>query len=280
MKSLKPLNMVTLLNDQAPTKLDAPAGRITHMTEKAHEHLEIERKYEVPQGATIPENIEGFEVGQPVTFHLDATYFDTPDNALAKQHTALRRRNGGDDAGWHLKIRRPEGVHETTWLLTDEPSEAMRQKVGELLGEKAELTAIATIRSTRVRRILSMQSEPVIELVDDTVVAKDERQGVDRTWREWEAELIDGADPAFLDQLEPALTKAGALVSLNESKIGRAVGGSWLIAARKGATANELASLAAADLADRLQALTPGDPRIAQLRRTAAQLAMIDRVKA
>lgn len=259
-------------------KVCCPAGRITHMTEKAHEHLEIERKYEVPQTATIPETIQGFETGEPVTFHLDATYFDTPDNALAKQHTALRRRNGGDDAGWHLKIRRPEGVHETTWPLTDEPGEAMRQKVEELLGEQAELTAIATIRSTRVRRILSVQGEPVIELVDDTVVARDERQRVDRTWREWEAELIDGADPAHLDRLEPALFEAGALVSLNESKIGRAVGGSWLIAAKKGATANELASLATADLADRFQAMVPEDPRIAELRRTAAHLAGVDRV--
>src|SRR3954452_19955683 len=35
---------------------------------------------------------------------LDAVYFDTDDLRLAAAGRTLRRRTGGDDAGWHLKV--------------------------------------------------------------------------------------------------------------------------------------------------------------------------------
>ena len=35
---------------------------------------------------------------------LDAVYFDTPGHDLAAHHVTLRRRTGGTDAGWHLKL--------------------------------------------------------------------------------------------------------------------------------------------------------------------------------
>ncbi|PAX84718.1 CYTH domain-containing protein, partial [Streptomyces albidoflavus] len=38
---------------------------------------------------------------------LDATYFDTDDGRLAATRTTLRRRTGGHDAGWHLKLPVP-----------------------------------------------------------------------------------------------------------------------------------------------------------------------------
>ena len=35
---------------------------------------------------------------------LEAVYFDTEDLRLARAGVTLRRRRGGDDAGWHLKL--------------------------------------------------------------------------------------------------------------------------------------------------------------------------------
>ncbi len=35
---------------------------------------------------------------------LDATYFDTDDLRLAREGITLRRRTGGDDEGWHVKL--------------------------------------------------------------------------------------------------------------------------------------------------------------------------------
>src|SRR3954470_4353798 len=42
--------------------------------------------------------------GEPVRQRLSATYFDTVDLRLASAGLTLRRRTGGDDAGWHLKV--------------------------------------------------------------------------------------------------------------------------------------------------------------------------------
>ena len=41
-------------------------------------------------------------------FRLDNTYYDTPSAHLAQFGVTLRRREGGPDAGWHLKV--PAGV--------------------------------------------------------------------------------------------------------------------------------------------------------------------------
>src|ERR1700736_4463049 len=35
---------------------------------------------------------------------LDAEYYDTPDLRLIKSGVTLRRRYGGSDEGWHLKL--------------------------------------------------------------------------------------------------------------------------------------------------------------------------------
>ena len=51
-------------------------------------------------------------MGQQVEQLLEATYFDTPDLDLAAHGVTLRRRSGGNDAGWHVKI--PQGKDTRT----------------------------------------------------------------------------------------------------------------------------------------------------------------------
>jgi CHAD domain-containing protein len=67
---------------------------------------ETERKYEVPSGMTLPDadRLFGLAVGSSDEAELDVTYFDTDDLRLARSGVTLRRRAGGDDAGWHLKL--------------------------------------------------------------------------------------------------------------------------------------------------------------------------------
>ena len=67
----------------------------------AGQHLEIERKYSVPDGAPPPSGLG--EVADVRELELVAEYLDTEDLALAARGTSLRRRTGGDDDGWHLK---------------------------------------------------------------------------------------------------------------------------------------------------------------------------------
>src|SRR5690348_6106330 len=67
---------------------------------------EIERKYEGP--AVRPDLLADLpgvaEVRGPDPLSLEATYYDTADTRLARAGIVLRRREGGDDEGWHAKL--------------------------------------------------------------------------------------------------------------------------------------------------------------------------------
>src|SRR4051812_42587629 len=68
---------------------------------------EGEAKYDPHDDTGIPHLSGGPRVGRvsrPTVHDLAATYFDTVDLRLANAGITLRRRTGGDDAGWHLKL--------------------------------------------------------------------------------------------------------------------------------------------------------------------------------
>ena len=84
---------------------------------------EVERKFSVVE-TTVSPSFEGLStIGRverlPVQ-HLDAVYFDTPAHDLAAHRITLRRRTGGPDAGWHLKLPGDGFRTEVTEPLTDE----------------------------------------------------------------------------------------------------------------------------------------------------------------
>ncbi|WP_230008361.1 CYTH domain-containing protein, partial [Microbacterium sp. Bi128] len=75
--------------------------------------LETEQKYDAGTSAALPDlqEIEGVDhVAEPVTDQLEAVYFDTPALVLAARRITLRRRTGGADEGWHLKL--PAGADQ------------------------------------------------------------------------------------------------------------------------------------------------------------------------
>src|SRR4051794_25663615 len=79
------------------------------------QHAEVERTYD-PGEVPHPPDLSGLAgvtaLGEPATTTLDATYFDTGDLALVRAGVSLRRRTGGDDEGWHLKLPVPGGREE------------------------------------------------------------------------------------------------------------------------------------------------------------------------
>src|SRR5271154_450033 len=71
------------------------------------DHLEIEQKFDVDPDFERPDFAAvtaGVAAAAPVLQHLSATYFDTADGRLQAAKITLRRRTGGSDAGWHLKL--------------------------------------------------------------------------------------------------------------------------------------------------------------------------------
>ncbi|MFP3464778.1 CYTH domain-containing protein [Leifsonia sp. SIMBA_070] len=200
-----------------------------------HSQVEIERKYDVEAEARHPQLVGVGAVavqGEPVRHELVATYFDTPDLALAQQRTAVRVRRGGHDAGWHVKLPAEEGRTELHWPLTDddEPPAELREHLRSIIGD-AQLVPIARVTNQRDSVVLQDAAGfEVAELTDDHVRSEDLRAGGTREWREWEVELLAGAPDtrerrtALLDGIEERLLAAGARPSASSSKLQRALG--------------------------------------------------------
>lgn len=206
--------------------------------------LEIERKYDVDAGTPLPDwrALPGIaRVGEAEPRALDARYLETADGALARAATALRRRTGGPDAGWHIKQSTPEGKHETHWPLGDtgDAADSGDQPVvpAEIVAALAGIAAppflaLARIRNARTAYALrDADGGLVAEFVDDRVEATDVRRGVTASWREWELELGSAAptDPAARAALFAAadelVAQAGGRVAASDSKLARILGG-------------------------------------------------------
>jgi CHAD domain-containing protein len=194
-------------------------------------HLEVERKYDVDTLFALPELTgQGGVVAAdgPVEHHLEAVYYDTPDLRLIRARVTLRRRTGGPDAGWHLKL--PAGVarrevHAPLGPAAGDPPRALLEPVTGIL-RGASARPVATLRTRRlVTELRDADGRVVAEVAEDMVTAAAPAEGSNQpaevhTWREVEVELVDG-DEDVLEAVEKALTAAGARPSASASKLGR-----------------------------------------------------------
>jgi CHAD domain-containing protein len=199
--------------------------------------VEVERKFEGGPDVVLPElaGIGGVAtVGDAVTHELDATYYDTPDLRLARARITLRRRTGGTDAGWHLKlptaiagsrreVHAPLGTRRTVV-----PRAVTEPVTAVLRGVRPQ--PVATLQTTRlVTDLLDAEGRVLAEVAADTVtgtaLAPDAGSPADvTTWREIEVELVDG-DRALLDDVTDALAAAGIRPSDSPSKLSRVLAG-------------------------------------------------------
>ncbi|TXS57671.1 CYTH domain-containing protein, partial [Streptomyces sp. t39] len=60
----------------------------------------------------VDQRLGGLSVEDLAIGELDAVYYDTEDLRLAAASVTLRRRTGGADAGWHLKLPVEPGVRD------------------------------------------------------------------------------------------------------------------------------------------------------------------------
>jgi len=170
------------------------------MGRRPTEHLETELKFEVGLDFVLPD-LGGLSGGGAVTAPdaalLVASYFDTADLRLAKARITLRRRTGGDDAGWHLKLPVTAGTRRELQVpLGDDaaavPPQLASQVSAWVRDEPLQVVAVLETRRT-VRRLTSAGGETLAEVADDVVTGRVPGPGVapgePATWREIEVEL-------------------------------------------------------------------------------------------
>ena len=161
---------------------------------------------------------------------LVAVYYDTDDFRLARAHVTLRRRTGGTDSGWHLKLP-PDGMngdgrHEVTLpLRAGRPGSVPTTLADHVIAITggAELRPLATQKTTRIPvTLLDDAGQPGVEIVDDTVTVTGGVHSGD-SYREIEVEVM--STPSLLDPAVRVLTSAGAEPSASTSKGIRALVG-------------------------------------------------------
>ncbi|MEU9195880.1 CYTH and CHAD domain-containing protein [Streptomyces hundungensis] len=195
---------------------------------------EIERKFEFPPAdgedrTELPDltGVSGIArvAAQGVT-ELDAVYYDTQDLRLDAAQLTLRRRTGGDDAGWHLKVPVAAGVRdEIRAPLSDDVPPALAALLRSRVREGQLVPVVRLLSSREVSLLLADDAMPLAELSIDTVVAQGLSDGAtSTTWTEIEVELAEGVhDQDLLDAVENALRTAGILPSASASKVARAL---------------------------------------------------------
>ena len=250
-------------------------------------HSEVEVKLDASEGMPPPD-LSGLcaAVSDAVTVQLVATYFDTADLRLARRDITLRRRIGGEDAGWHLKV--PSGEQEKLELRLP-PGPASHGVPHELLDEVRGIVRdqpvepVAVLRTTRVeRRLVGPDGHVMASVADDTVSAERLLPGevAVSSWREVEVELVEG-DRELLRSATDRLVEQGLTPSAEGSKLARALGPLPRRAAPTtsslgpGGSAGDVLLAYVADQVDRLLSWDPGvrrsDDRAIHQMRTASR---------
>ncbi len=199
--------------------------------------VEIEQKFEVPDGFVIPD-LSALALGtngvvavdEPVVHELAATYVDTVDLDLLARRWVLRRRTGGTDAGWHLKRPSADGArdelsHPAGRSATVVPAAVQREVAVFVRGKK--LQPIARLSSRRT--VVSLRdaegeaaAEVMIDDVDAVAFGADGAELGTSRWRELEVELGSG-DADLLLSVVKAVRAAGATPSASPSKLDQAL---------------------------------------------------------
>ncbi|MBO1752113.1 CYTH and CHAD domain-containing protein [Actinotalea sp. BY-33] len=223
----------------------------------AEVHREVETKYEVvaelqlpdlvelfgsvPRGTKAPSSEESSWAEEGVERQrLRATYFDTADFHLAAAGLTLRRRTGGSDAGWHLKVPMADGSRSEIRLPLGRGATTVPARLVAMLyavTDGRELVPVVKIDTDRtVRHLVDEARNLAVEVADDLVTTRPVPSSGSgesppaTSWREIEVELVDGPT-SLLDSLDPVLRASGLVPARTTSKLARALGRGSLRAA-------------------------------------------------
>jgi len=189
---------------------------------------EQEDKYEVDSDWVMPQITDlvpdGGRLDQQVR-ELDSTYFDTPSAGLRIFGITLRRRVGGSETGWQLKV--PNGTARTELQSGSRaktlPSGLAKGVEGLLAGES--LDPVAAIMTTRAAyRVINADGQLVFEVADDQVKSgPPDGESMLHSWHEVEVELGPAGKKKDLKRARKLLEAAGASPSTSRTKLDRAL---------------------------------------------------------
>ena len=198
---------------------------------------EVELKYDVdpdvdlaPVLSRAAAAVEGvlFEPGVGGRHH-EATYFDTEDHRLQAGRLTVRRRTGGPDAGWHLKVPGGEAARVEVRLPLGRAVRTVPAPLRSLVWVRScgeALVPVAEIITDRtVSTFVAEDGRVLAEVADDRVSARRLGTAEDRmvSWREMEVELVEG-DASLLAALDEQLREAGLAHAGSASKLARVLG--------------------------------------------------------
>jgi len=199
----------------------------------ATEILETERKYEAAPGASLPDLGDLPEVAAvagPEEQVLQAKYFDTDDLRLIRRGVTLRRRQGGSDPGWHLKLPVGGGSRREIQLpLGRSAAQQVPAELADLVRASARgaaLRPVAEIGTVRQRLVLlDQEGSSLAEVVADDVsaAAMGDAAALSR-WQEVEVELTGGG-PRLLAAADKRLRHGGLRSAGRQAKLERVLAG-------------------------------------------------------
>lgn len=192
---------------------------------------ETEAKYDAPAGAAVP-HLDGLpQVAGTLEreeVQLQADYYDTADLRLLRAGITLRRRRGGDDAGWHVKLPASGKTRREIRLPPGRTGRRVPAELADLVRVHTRGEALVPVARITTKRqlviLLDQAGESLAEVAADDVSA--ETMGDTTTvsrWHEVEVELT-GGDRRLLKSADKALRREGLRPAASAAKLERALG--------------------------------------------------------
>ncbi|HEY0719230.1 MAG TPA: CYTH and CHAD domain-containing protein, partial [Streptosporangiaceae bacterium] len=160
---------------------------------------------------------------------LEAEYYDTEDLRLLRAGVTLRRRRGGTDSGWHLKLPAGPQTRRELRLPLGRSGRTVPAELAQLVRvysrgrPLAPVARIATVR--HIRTLVDEAGTSLAEVVADEVSAQTLGESTTiSSWREVEVELT-GGDRQLLRAADKRLRRGGLQPAGRMAKLERALAG-------------------------------------------------------
>jgi CHAD domain-containing protein len=189
---------------------------------------ETEAKYEADQDAVLPALDVLPQVAATASAAeqlLVAVYYDTLDLRLLRAGITLRRRSGGEDAGWHLKLPVGGRTREEIRLPPTGASQRVPRELADLVRARSLGAALVPVASVSTRRqtisLLDAAGQALAEIADDRVTAfRQQDPSSAASWREIEVELAGGGNDLLI-AADDVLRQHGLSPSARSAKLER-----------------------------------------------------------